>query len=317
MVPRLPRWIPPVIILAAITGLLVPLPGLADSKLALAALDSLHFPFFFLLTLLAHHLIVRSRPDHPLWATLAILLVFAVGSELFQGAVGRTASLSDLRNNVMGIAIAAAALKFPSPRSKPQLAALAVSIIAAMAIALVPAAKTLQATAHRNQNFPVLGDFEDQKDLVYWVAQGKSGPSQTTIALSDRHPMRGKASLQVLASASPWAGVHHIPAPIDCSNYSHLNFTITNPGAPFDLGIRIDLESDAAADQVTDQISVATGTHQLKIPIASPTSATSHLSKKRKGGSEISPEFRLTRLVFHLGENPNSTEFFIDRIELQ
>lgn len=294
----------------AATALFSPLPAVAASPLANAAFNALHLPLFFAVTIAAHAALGSLRPQWRPSHTAACISVLAVASELLQQFVGRTWGLTDLLNNAMGIFLATLALRIRRPTSNKDRVALAASFLLAIAVAAYPAGSWALASHTRNQLFPVLGNFENHRELQFWIAQGESASSCTTVTRSEAFAAEGNSSLKISTTDAPWAGVHHLAAAHDCSGYSHLSFTTFNPGATFTLGIRFDLSVDSQTQRHAHQVSVKPGRSSHRLPLKT------NRSGLNRPPQSTNPQTQLKKITFHLGTNPSSTDFFIDFIYL-
>ena len=113
----------------------------------------------------------------------------------------------------------------------------------------------------------------------------------------------GRVGLRVLVRPGVFGGVNYLPGEQDWLPYSELTLTVSNPGPPLHLGVRI-YDHLSAKDRVwlSSEAIIEEGDSVIVIPLpATPPGA---------GGREIDLS-RTARLILFLGEVENTVEFLI------
>jgi len=227
-------------------------------------MDAGHVPIFALVTWLCFATnpagLVRRRDA----LVAAGLLTFggAIAVELIQSCTGRNGNLPDLGYGTLGIAIAISTLA-----AWPFVTTL-LSLMAAVLL-LTPPLTEARSIAWRARNFPLLGDFESDEELLLWFALDRdnlvSCESRTRAPV---HATHGTHSLRVPVRPINWSGVRLLCADQDWSAYHALVFDLHNDGPPFTLALRIDdAHSSTHADRFNTALSVMPGANTLRVPL--------------------------------------------------
>lgn len=240
--------------------------------------DFAHAPIFgcvALLTLFAlrsHGSLGGMPPWLQYLGAFCIAVTLGALTEIAQIPVGRDASWTDLRSDVLGAAgflglYALFDTRLHRAATRVIGAVAGVSLLAVHSMPLVVAA---DAYLHRDQVFPVLADFTQRIDTYFiapqWAEVGlKPLPQQWA-------KQSGELAMRVTFAAGPWPGVDFSePAP-DWSGYRTLAIDITNPASTeLVLGFRVhDVHHDQRyADRFNRTLHVPPLTRiVLRIPVA-------------------------------------------------
>jgi len=240
----LQRHLPVVAALVAmvLAGLLfVPLPPALRTPLGASLLNSLHYPVFGFLAFAGRLLLVRFgklRDGTANTVALVVVLFTAFGVEVIQPAFGRGGSLEDALIGAAG-AVMAALIPF-SFRSRALISLWLVLVLGGGALVSRPAWKELLAIRHRDAAFPLLGTFEADAELSYWIAAGYLSRRPYLVSRSTNHVTEGRHSLHVSCTKGKWPGVFMTIGGQDWRAHDALELDLFNPGKPFELGIRLD-----------------------------------------------------------------------------
>lgn len=244
-------------IVGIIVLLLIPVKKIPDEGWLAGAWNLQHLPGFFLFTRCIHAVLrgLRASPRHAFLAAL-LALVAAVGSELLQALVGRSASLEDVTLDAFGVALATLWPYRPARFTPARRVAWFAVLLGGVLFAFAPAIRLEMAVRDALGRLPALGDFQKPSATRVWRAQGA-----TTRAVRD-------GALQVDIRPGTYGGVHYLPGTQDWSPYTALALAFTNPGPALRLGVRID-DAGSARDRVwhADEIHVPPGDSEVRIPL--------------------------------------------------
>lgn len=280
-------------IVGIIVLLLIPVKKIPDEGWLASAWNLQHLPGFFILTRCIHA-VLRGFGESPRHGFLAALLALAaaVGSELLQAFVGRSASIEDVTLDAFGIALAAIWPWRPARFTAARLAAWLAVLLGGILFAFAPAIRLEIAARDASRMLPALGDFKNQSATRVWRAQGA-----TTREIRD-------GALRVHIRPGTFGGVHFVPGTQDWSPYAALILAFTNPGPPLRLGIRID-DAGSARDRVwhSDEILVAPGDSEVRVPLPR--------GPVRQSGREARPldYTRVRRLLLFVDKTGNAVHF--------
>jgi hypothetical protein len=242
------NWWPlvlPIIGGAFLGGLLfIPLPRLFQTPLGQSLLNATHLPVFAVFVwvgrLLLRVLLNHSRKKANLVAFLLIVTgAFAV--EAVQPKFGRSGSLEDAL-----IGLSGATLMFVTPwfvgagLGRRRAVLWGGAVFVSCVIVLFPALRELNAIRYRAEQFPMLGDFERDDVLSYWIPSGYLEPKPELVARSQEHAKTGNHSLKVSCVKGKWPGVFMTIGGQDWSGYRSMALDLYNPGEQFELGLRLD-----------------------------------------------------------------------------
>lgn len=281
-------------ILVVLTLLVVPVGGPITNRWWAGAWNLLHLPAFFILTRSFRYLfggVIDSVPR--LFLTAALAVFVAVGSELVQMNVGRSASFHDLALNGFGIALGILWPGRTDSRSLARKVFCGLLLTSACAFAFAPALLQGRSEQRWSKQLPLIGDFSDADCRRLWKAQGRA----------EARPDTNGEGLRLSVRPGVFGGVNYLPGEQDWSPYSELKLKIFNPGPPFQLGIRIDDHLSATDRSWLSAAAIAEGGESaIVIPLTN--------ASGREGQRAIDFS-RTRRLVVFLGEVENPVEFLI------
>jgi hypothetical protein len=281
-------------ILVVLTLLVVPVGGPITNRWWASAWNLLHLPAFFILTRSFLYLFRGIEGSaRRLYPTVALAVFVAVGSELVQMGVGRTASFHDLALNGFGIALGILRPARPDSRSPSKRLFCGVLLISALGFAFAPPLLQARSEQRWGKQLPVIGDFTNADCRRLWKSQGRT----------EARPDKNGGGLRLSVRPGVFGGVNYLPGEQDWSPYSELKLKIFNPGPPFQLGIRIDDHLSATDRSWISAAAIAEGGESaIVIPLAT--------TSGREGQRAIDLA-RTSRLVVFLGEVENPVEFLI------
>lgn len=240
LAPVLKRWLP--VSLLLLVPFVVPIPDGLERIRPLRALGvGAHFGLPLLLTLLLNA--VGPLRGRPFAAALAAFAMTA-SCEIPQFFVGRHPRLQDAGVDLTGAAMALAALKLRAGGSRVWLlvAALGLSVVATQ---LRDWPALVRGEALARARFPLLADFEDDRELALWHENHDSDVTYGFPA--------GENGGRVLQFESEpgerWPGVLLLLEPRDWSAYRTLAFDARTTGGDAVLLIRLD-DFESARDSV-------------------------------------------------------------------
>jgi len=213
--------------------LLVPLPHPAEPRPFVENLQNLvHVPLFMAITLLLRAVQLSLPPrGRSLWICAMAAALLGVVSELLQGLTGRTPAVGDLGADLGGILLACGwLLRGAAPRMTVLRMMLLLAGGGMFALTARPLVGEIAASVAKRKAFPVLLDTAFPGGL--WKAQG-----------STRIRVDGGGLLVEMARGD-YEGLRYLaPRGGDTAGYSSLVLETDNDSEPFELGVRIDLDS--------------------------------------------------------------------------
>lgn len=286
---------------AVLASLLVPAGKPIEDAWAAGAWNLLHLPGFAFLTLCLHRLLGGiGGGRRRLVAAAGLALAAGIATELVQGRIGRSASLHDLVLDGFGILLAAISLR--AWRWAPIRAmAGTLVLLGGFAFAFAPAVRQDSAERRARARLPVLGAFAvgdadafaDARRL--WKTQGK--------AVAEVVP--GSGALRVRIDPGEFGGVHFLPGRQDWSPYAELVLTLSNPGPPLRLGVRID-DADSAADRTWFSGEITAGGERSEVRVPLPRGSA---AGPVPGGRRSIDFSRIRRLVLFVDKTAIPVEF--------
>lgn len=234
-------------------------------------------------------------------------IVLMLGIEWLQPYVGRTASWADIQFSLLGMFIALSGVLVWRSLKSPLLRAMHI-LFCVMAVVWIvrPVWHEWHPLWLREQQFPLLGDFEHQLELRLWRAHGQ----HAQVSLSDQHVVSGVNALQVKINKGVWLGVRYAAGDQDWRKYKSLAMTLYNPGASFKMNIRIDDNVNTFpeySERYNAQFQIREGISTLLIPLvdiaAGPKSRSLDLSRIRK-------------MILFLSKNEQPRLFYLDNVRL-
>ncbi len=229
--PALRRWLP--IALLLLIPFVVPIPDDLERVRPLRALGvSAHFGLPLLLTLVLHAVgPLKGRP----WAAALAAFVLAAGCEIPQYFVDRHPRLQDAGVDLSGVIAALAALKLRAGGARIWWFALAIAM-AVPPFQLRDWPALVRGEALARARFPLLADFEDERELALWDGTRGSG-----VAYGFPRPDGGDRVLEFVGEPEDrWPGVLLRLEPRDWSGRRTLVFDARTPGGAARVHVRLD-----------------------------------------------------------------------------
>ena len=295
--------------------LVAPLPGIEPSLRMSALQDALHVPCFVILPLLLHRVLRASGIGAgrlgPLPA-IGLAGVMAALTEVAQAFTSRTPGMGDFLLDLTGIATGAAILFAGQAQdSRPRVLRF-LWVAATGAVALVagtrPVLEAMQAERLQRQMLPVLGDFEDDREMRFWSPQSADPGHPSEAEAVRKHATRGGRSLELRTSGGAWSGVRlRLESPALWEPAQSLCLDLHSDAAEtFELGVRVDTPDGR---RFTAAIPVLPGMNHCRLRPADLVAKGTSLSST--GG------IRFRTLVLHLGESSVPRKLHFDHIRLE
>jgi hypothetical protein len=233
--------------------LLLPLGWKLENVWSAGAWNLLHLPGFFLLTRFLFRIFAgRILPS------VGLALATGIVSEVLQSYIGRSASLHDVILDGFGILLALAWPGQPGRWPASRVPGASLILLAGITFAFFPALTQSLAERTARAHLPEIGPFSGTTGQKLWWPQGRA------VAEVDA----GTGALRVRIEPGTFGGVHFRSGGQDWSSYSEVVFSVSNPGAPLRLGVRID-DAQSSADRVwlSDEIRLDNGISEARIPL--------------------------------------------------
>jgi len=274
-------------------------------------LDAGHLPAFLLFAAVTFNVISGHTKQSPYRATALLCLIIILLIELLQPLVGRTPSFADIALGITGVALTLSGyylwrdLHLWWPRVLHGVLLLAVTVVIAL-----PVWQQWQGIWRQYQQFPLLGDFEQEADLIAWRAQGESSRGKSAATRSADHATHGQYSLRVSSVGGDWSGVNWSGIESDWRNYQQLAFDVYNPAGSFKLHVRIDDDSDSHRYEARYNSiwNVRTGWNAIAIRIDTIAAGPRWQPLNMRA---------IRRVVLFTGKNASTREFYLDDIRLE
>jgi VanZ family protein len=292
-----------------VTALFVKFPFVANSANIKAWLDVVHLPLFFVFTLLVFGIVSKIRRfsrRKALGITLAGMFFFAFASEWLQGLTGRDASMSDAVNNLFGIGVAIS-LIFACWKKSLWWAVVCLLFLGFGSwISLTPVGDAMNAQRLQAERLPIIGDFEDDWEVLLWKPQGDVGGMETTTRRDDAWASKGTHSLRIDTFGAEWAGVFLLADPSDWSGYQELLFDCMEKGPKRVLGLRLDVKDGR---RFTSEVSIESGENQCAVNFSN--------LRDSEGNPPLETLSTVVRLVLHGAEVGHKGTIFLDNVRLR
>ncbi len=274
-------------------------------------MDAGHAFAFILLSSLIYLAVEHHGKKWAVTVAAIVSIVLMVGIELVQPYVGRTASLADVEVGLLGMVIALSGMVVWRSSQRWLLRGAHLLLLVVSLVWIVqPALTEWRALWLRDQQFPLLGTFEDELEKRLWLASGALHEKQTQISFSQQYVGSGDHSLKVVTISGTWSGVRYAAGEQDWRGYRALSMTIYNPGAAFKLNIRIDdgiTAAPAYSERYNGRVAVNNGVNTVLLPLdeiaAGPKSRSLELSSIRK-------------MVLFVNQQQQTHLFYLDDIRL-
>ena len=294
--------------------LFAPLPRVFQTPLGQSLLNATHLPVFAAFVLIGRILLsstLKQSPQRANFTSFGLVTFGAVAVELVQPKFGRSGSLEDAVIGVVGATLMLITpWFFGADRSTGRRAIwFFLAVVASIAVTF-PALRELKAIQYRDKQFPILGDFERDDVLSYWIPAGYLEPISELVSRSDEHSQTGDHSLHVKCVRGKWPGVFMTIGGQDWSDYKALEMDIYNPGKQFEVGIRLDddhPDSEFWGFRYDGLFYPTNGWNHISIPMK--TIATGG----RRRGMNITD---IRRMILFVDWKQKPCEWFLDNVRL-
>ncbi|VAW84775.1 hypothetical protein MNBD_GAMMA16-1346 [hydrothermal vent metagenome] len=297
-----------VLVLVPLTLLaFIPFGRIANPVAISKTMDVAHvFAFIFFSGLLylaiEHHGIWRAMMVSALFSMLLMAVI-----EWVQPYFGRTASWADIQLGLLGMFIALSGMMvWRCIRNRLLKVAYTLLLIITLVWIVEPVWNEWHSLWLRQQQFPMLGDFESKLEKRLWMSNGK----HTQVSLSDKHVVSGVSALKVEMNKGVWNGVRYAAGEQDWREYKTLMMTFYNPGVAFSMNVRIDDGVHAYpqySERYNGRFQIGEGETTLLVP----------LTKIAAGPKSRSLDLaRISKMILFLGRNKKRQLFYLDNVRL-
>jgi VanZ family protein len=275
--------------------------------------DAGHVPLFFVATMwiyVALGFASMSAQSRPL-ASFLLSTVVAGLVEVLQPYFGRSAELGDWVNGALGSFLAALLFIVIEHRTK-LLAWFGYGFVSAVicTFSLFPAYQTYRAANWREDSFPLISSFEKRIELYLWSAVLEKGHSASALfERSTENAVNGEYSLYVKTFENKYSGVSLDTGRLNLEDAVTFELSVYNPGEHFELTIRIDDDGPVSdyQERFNKLIPIKHGHTDILIPVS---------SIKRGGGMRELDISAIRRIIFFVGKEKNSKEFYLDNLRV-
>lgn len=241
----------------------------------------------------------------------AVSMGLMVLIEVLQSFVGRTASFEDIQISLFGIVVALSGVVVWHTMDSRILKGghLLFTLLIVLWVAQ-PAWHEWRAVWLRDQQFPLLGSFEDPLERRLWKGSGVAHGVPTRLSRSKHGVTEGKYSLQVETVHDAWSGTIFSAGRQDWRGYGHLVIELYNPSTPFNLSVRVDdaaITSPDYSERYNGRYRITAGRNTLSIPLA--RIARGPKTRELDLG-------RIRRVVLFIGKTEPARRFYLDNIRL-
>lgn len=222
-------------------GTLVPFGSAFPTGVEKEITNALHFPAFFLLTLVLFALWSRRFPTwgRALLTIGGILIATVLGTEIIQPLFGRNASIGDILAGLYGVTLALLSLIIFHYHHRHTATIFTTTLLAIGTTTFArPLYLEIQAARVQNRAFPLLVDSNERLMLRLWrpVFSGKDDKVTREIVSTPGQP----AALKVTIEKGSYAGVRLSANDQDWSEYNYLEIDLSYEGAPTQIAVRVD-----------------------------------------------------------------------------
>jgi hypothetical protein len=205
-----------------------------------------------------------------------IALVLGLGIEWAQSLLGRTFSLVDVANDLLG---SAAAVLLLSPRRlemrKAPLRSAQLAVLLLVGLQSLPLARVVIDDAIAWKRFPVLSDLETPFELTRWT-------SASSISMDHGIARQGGASLRIPLTTQPYSGASLQHFPSRWEGYAALHLSVYNESEDsFVISISVHDEKHVQTgreypDRFTAYFPLRRGWNDIDIPLERVRNAPAH-----------------------------------------
>ena len=226
--------------------------------------DGIHVPLFFVLVLLANLGLL------PIWPRLAARLLFLFGAaligaiaiEIIQPFFGRSGSVVDIQNGLIGTTLALVSIIIWGQGGgtnihRSAVAGFLTALLAGHMFAFYPAFEYWKLERLQEERFPVLGGLGSELELLAWEPYGGAASSYN-----------GRIELE-LGGGKRFSGAELTPPGLSWRRYDRLTINVTSPPEGITLWIRIDDDGicEEFDDRFTKEFKLKPGAEQIEIPL--------------------------------------------------
>lgn len=289
----------------------VPLGKSVNPVAVMTTMDAGHAFAFCLLSWLLYRVVAHHGRFRAVMISALASVVLMVGIEFLQPYFGRTSSLADIKIDLLGSAIALSGIvAWHCLNSRLLRGAHLLLAIFVFGWVAYPAWNEWRSIWLREQQFPVLGGFENSLEKRLWKSSGITNGMRTKISFSDKHAVSGRYSLKIETLNGTWSGVSFSAGEQDWRGYHQLVMSIYNPDDTFMLNVRIDDEekhSPQYHERYNGRFQVSQGNNTLLIPLEK-------IANYSKNG--VLNMARIRKMVLFLGVKETSRLFYLDGVQL-
>ena len=244
-----------------VSGCFLPLGESLHSAFWSAVSDGIHLPLFFILIVLVN---IPLRPFLPgLWSRLAaifaVALIGAVVIEIIQPYFGRSKSLVDVENGMIGTILGMGLIALSETRLKPQKkwwALLALATAGGTFYVFWPALNYWQLEKLQAERFPTLTGFGSELEQLAWEPYGGATVSY-------------KYEIEFLFGGKSFSGAELVPPKRSWRPYRLLSIDFEPPTSDTSVWIRID--DNGKCEEINDRferrIQLDAVRHNVEIPL--------------------------------------------------
>jgi|GEM_PF-759123 len=240
------------------------------------------------------------------------LTIFVAGLvEILQPLVDRDPSYLDFVNGAIGAILGlAGVIVFSNRTSLAAKLCYFVALFFGTLLAIGPYLELAKASSARKLSFPLLSDFEDPADLIFWTPLGSSTSEKTEIAQSQTRSFSGDNSLKVSLGRDPWPGIAFYPPELSWRDFSTLHLAIFSDSEELTLTIRIDDQQDCSSleKRFNKRFALRSGWNKILI-------STEEIALGPKN-RELDLDSIRKILIFG-GQNTIGKRFFLDDVRLK
>jgi len=187
-----------------------------------------HIIFFALSTYQLIKLFKKKPPLFIILISFGYCLILGSSIELLQSKIGRSMDLHDLYRDALGSLLALTFVFYQrnkknafDPKRYQYLSLLLLSFVL-IALDQKHLVQAIQVNLQAQNNFPILGDFDNFYELKQWSGKG--------LSLSSKHVLTGLFSMKVeLSATTKYSGFTLKHMPKNWKGYSYLLINIFNP----------------------------------------------------------------------------------------
>jgi len=311
-----------VLILLALTPLFFTTISGYRTALEMRLWDLGHLPFFMLLSFaflpyVKQEIEVSKRPVFVVFKFIVFIFILAVGVEVVQLMVGRTASFSDLRKDTLGIVITFQTYLLYNEIIDKKWKLSYVFTVLWCLFELYPVSEAALDRWRIGQSMPNLANFETETELLRWKGGNYKRLSSEDLAFSESfalHPKKiNNHVLKIALNTKRYTGIVGAGLFRDWSGYRVLQFDIYNPNDYF-LHLNVKVEDASSMSEGMKYDNRFNGIYKLY-----PGSNRIQVSLDEVANAPRNREMDLSairRLSFFFSRLPESSYIYLDNVML-